>query len=199
MKSTLKIKITFIEELLGTSSNDPDIQREFIASKSPDAQTIEDEVAAVGVDAVVDKGKTVFPRENGKPFMYDYQVKGFFKDACSSLSRVKDTKSGKMKAYKKIIDGTIFVGPRKIIINLPDGGVIGSCQRPLRASGPQGERVALANSESIPAGSSITFDLTLLDDSIEDTVIEWLDYGILRGMGQWRNSGKGRFACEIVN
>ena len=36
-------------------------------------------------------------------------------------------------------------------------------------------------------------DLTLLDDSHEKAVREWLDYGILRGIGQWRNSGKGRF------
>ena len=35
--------------------------------------------------------------------------------------------------------------------------------------------------------------MILLDDSHEKAVREWLDYGILRGIGQWRNSGKGRF------
>ena len=29
-------------------------------------------------------------------------------------------------------------------------------------------------------------------------VKEWLSYGKLRGLGQWRNSGKGRFLCEIL-
>jgi hypothetical protein len=28
-------------------------------------------------------------------------------------------------------------------------------------------------------------------------VEEWLEYGELRGLGQWRNSGKGRFTAEV--
>lgn len=28
--------------------------------------------------------------------------------------------------------------------------------------------------------------------------IEWLDYGELRGIGQWRNSGKGRFKWHDI-
>lgn len=37
-------------------------------------------------------------------------------------------------------------------------------------------------------------------DAVEDaeTVREWLDYGALRGLFQWRNSGKGRFEWEEV-
>lgn len=31
-----------------------------------------------------------------------------------------------------------------------------------------------------------------------DAVREWLDYGMLRGLGQWRNSGKGRFTWEEI-
>lgn len=87
--------------------------------------------------------------------------------------------------------GLIFVQPRMIPIHV--NGEITDCQRPLRAQTAQGERVSLANSEEIPAGSSCEFDVTLLDDSHEKVVREWLDYGILRGIGQWRNSGKGRF------
>ena len=82
---------TLTEEMLGTASANPDIQREFIASKAPDAKTIEEEVAASSADAVVGKSMTVFPKENGKPFIYDYQLKGFLKDACGSLARVPTT------------------------------------------------------------------------------------------------------------
>lgn len=32
-----------------------------------------------------------------------------------------------------------------------------------------------------------------------ETVREWLDYGALRGLFQWRNSGKGRFEWEEVD
>ena len=193
---TLKIKITLLEELLGTASANPDVQREYIASKAADAATIEDEVAAIGVDAAVEKSMTIFPRDNGKPILYDYQIKGFFKDACGALWRVPGTVSNKTKAYKKIIDGVIFVHPRKIHFEL--AGPIGNCQRPLRAETAQGPRVALANSETIPAGSSFVAEITLLDEGLEKLMREWLDYGKLRGIGQWRNSGKGRFSWEEV-
>ena len=74
----IKVKITFLEPVLGTWPSNQNIAREFIASKSPDAATIEDEVAALGADAVADKGMTVFPRnEQGEPVLYDYQIKGF--------------------------------------------------------------------------------------------------------------------------
>lgn len=58
----IKVRITFIEAVLGTWPSNQNIAREFIASKSPDAATVEDEVAALGADAVADKGMTVFPR-----------------------------------------------------------------------------------------------------------------------------------------
>lgn len=192
----MKIRITFTEEILGTASANPDVQREYIASKSPDAKTIEEEVAAIGTDAAVEKSMTVFPRDEGKPFIYDYQIKGFFKDACSSLSRVPGTTSNATKAFKKVIDGTIFVFPRKIPFAVL--GEIGNCQRPLRAETAQGPRVALANSETIPAGSSIDVEIRMLDPKAEKLVREWLDYGALRGLGQWRNSGKGRFSWSEI-
>lgn len=203
----LKVKITFVESILGTWPNNPNIARDYIASYSPDASTIEDEVAAVGADAVADKGMTVFPRDSaGTPILYDYQIKGFFKDSCGMLSRIGGktetgkkkavNESGKLTAYKKVIDGLIFVQPRMIPIRV--NGEIGECQRPLRAQTAQGERVSLANSEEIPAGSTCEFEVLCMDDSHEKAVREWLDYGILRGIGQWRNSGKGRFRYEVV-
>lgn len=194
---TIKVRITFTEEVLGTASSDPAIHEEFIASKAPDAPSMEEEVAAVGVEAMVEKSKTIFPRDtDGNPIFWDYQIKGMFKDSCASLKRVGDTESAKIKAYKKEIDGLIFIGPRAIPINL--SGKLGSCQRPLRAQTAQGERVSLANSETIPAGSAIEFEVKMLLESHEKAVREWLDYGALRGMGQWRNSGKGRFAWEEI-
>lgn len=204
----LKVKITFLEPVLGTWPSNQNVARDFIASKSPDAATIEDEVAALGADAVADKGMTVFPRnENGEPVLYDYQIKGFFKDSCGMLARVGGktetgkkravNESGKISAYKKVIDGLIFPQPRMIPIKV--NGNIGDCQRPLRAQTAQGERVSLANSEEIPAGSTCEFEILLMDESLENAVLEWLDYGVLRGIGQWRNSGKGRFTFDIID
>lgn len=193
----IRVKLEFIEEILGTAPTNEDIYRDFIASKSADALKREEEVAAIGVEEVVEKGMTVFPRnENKKPIFWDYQIKGFFKDACGMLARVPGTASNKLKAFKKIIDGLIFVSPRQIEITTVEE--IGKCERPLRAQTAQGERIALAISESIKPGATIEFDITVLSDDHEKAVIEWLDYGILRGLGQWRNSGKGRFTYKII-
>lgn len=191
MKKTIEIE--FIEEVLGTASANPDIHGEYIASKAPDAPSREEEVAALGADEVERKAMTVFPREDGKPFVWDYQFKGLFKDACGLLRRADNSLSKKLKAYKKEIDGLVFVSPRKVMLELPEGGEIGECQRPLRASTAQGERVALAHSETVPEGTRCTIEVEVLRDDLWPYVEEWLDYGRLHGFGQWRNSGKGRF------
>lgn len=135
---------------------------------------------------------------DGVPFCWDYQIKGFFKDACSSLRRVPGTRSSKLTAFKKVIDGTVFVEQRKIPFKLPDGAQCGRCERPLRASSASGERVALAASETVPAGTVIEFSVLVMNPKDAETVREWLDYGHLRGLFQWRNSGKGRFEWEEV-
>lgn len=204
----LKCKITFLEELLGTSPANTEVYRDFIGSKAPDAAKLEDEVAALGAAAVADLGRTVFPKTpDGRPFLYDYQIKGFFKDACSMLARCagKDPDTGKkipvnesskLTAFKKVIDGTIFVEPRKIPLQFD--GQTGELQRPLRAQTAQGERVSLVCSETCPEGTTIEVTITCLNDKDEAAVREWLDYGRLRGIGQWRNSGKGRFTWEEI-
>ena len=192
---TMHVRLTFDEPLLGTSPANNEIYREFIGSKAPDAASVEDEVASLGADAVAEKGMTVFPRlEDGTPFLWDYQIKGFFKDACGVLRKVPGKRSSKIKAYKKEIDGLIFPQPRRIPLAL--SGPVRECQRPLRAQTAQGERVSLSMSEEVPEGSAVEFDVVCLDDGQADNVREWLDYGALRGIGQWRNSGKGRFTWE---
>ena len=199
----LRVRVTFIEECLGSASANPNVHEEYIASKAPDAKSTKEEVEALGVEEVFEKGMTIFPKdENGNPFFWDYQVKGFFKDTCGALSRCKGEEIAKqscgMKAYKKIIDGCIFVEPRRIAIDM-HGGEIGLCQRPLRGQTAQGERIALATSETIPAGSTIEFKVVCLSDAYEKAVIEWLEYGKFRFMGSWRNSGKGRGYYEILD
>lgn len=80
----MHVKLTFIEPVLGTWPSNQNIAREFIASKSPDAASIEDEVAAIGADAVADKGMTV-------------QSKGYEVNCCAVALRSTD-RQGKGKA-----------------------------------------------------------------------------------------------------
>ena len=192
----LNIRITLIEDVLGTSPANPEIHREFIASKAANAATIEEEVEAVGAAAVADKSMTIFPRKEGRPFIYDYQFKGFLKEACSLMARVPGSKSSKLKAYRKVILGTVHPGPRYLYPIAKESDTTGNCQRPLLGNTPQGPRVCLANSETISAGSSFDVNIRLLDDGAEDVVREWLDFGALVGLGQWRGSGKGRFTWQ---
>lgn len=196
----IRIKFYFFEEVLGTASFNKELHDEFIASKAPDALSREEEVEALGVGEVVEKGMTGFARDDhGNPIVWDYQFKGMLKDAVGVLRKVPGTKASKIKAYKKEIDGLIFPLPRKVVLSLPPKGVVGDCQRPLRAQTPQGERVALAHSETVPVGTTCEVTFRLLLDEHEDLIREVLDYGMLRGFGQWRNSGKGRFMYQELD
>lgn len=194
----IKVRLTFFEEVLGTASADPDIHAEFIASKAPDAKSREEEIASIGVEESIEKAMTIFHKnENGEPILYDYQIKGFFKNACKALNYIGG--DYKLTSYKTKIDNLVFINERKIPLQIPEGKSIGSCQRPLRGQTAQGERIALANSETCPKGTVIEFTIKILVDSLYKNVIEWLDYGELNGIGQWHNSGKGRFTYEIIN
>lgn len=202
----LDVRLTLTEEALGTSSSSKELHKEYIASKAHDAKSTEEEVAALGVDAVDEKGRTVFPRmavgdDADVPFVYDYQLKGFFKDAAKMLKKVSGSECSKVRAYKQAIDGLIFIDQRKIPWMADDGTpahVGPTCERPLRASTPMGERVAISSSETVPAGSHLDFGIVLLDKTLLPMVKECLAYGRLRGLCQWRNSGKGTFTWEAT-
>lgn len=199
-REEVKVRLTFTEECLGMTPADEAVYTKYIASQSPDAKTVAEELESLPVDEVVQKAKTVFPKtKEGQPFYWDYQIIGAFKDACGGLRRAKGTLSSELKAYKKIIDMLVFVEPRQILIDMHGGGELGSCERSLRTATPQGEQTALANSETVPAGSTMEFTIVLLDSKLKETVFEWLDYGTLHGLGQWRGSGKGRFKWEQID
>lgn len=203
---TMRVKLTFLEPVLGSSPNNEEIYTEFIGSKAKDAPSLAEEVEALGDDVVAEKGTTVFPRdEDGTPIFWNYQIEGFFKGTAGFLRTVPGTRSSKVKAYKKNIDGRIFVEGdisetnktgRKIRIK--DAFPMDLFQRPLRASTPQGERVSLACSERIPEGASCEFNITCLVDEDMEMVKEWLDFGKRNGLGQFRNSGHGRFVWEEI-
>ncbi len=194
------IRLYFAEEVLGSASADPNIHRTYIASKAADAASIEEEIDALGVDAVADGKMTVFPKlEDGTPFLWDYQMRGAIKGSMGFLRRDSGSYSSKIKAYKKAVDGDIMVYPRKIPFQF-DGGRMGVCERPLRAQTMQGDRVALASSETVPEGATCELTIRLNNpEAHEDVLFEALDFGMQNGIGQWRNSGKGRYDYELID
>jgi hypothetical protein len=54
---SMKIKITFTAPLLGTSPANPDVYRDFIASKSADAGKAEEELAGLSAAELEEKAK----------------------------------------------------------------------------------------------------------------------------------------------
>ena len=191
---TYRIKITFTESLLGTVPLNKEIYREYIAGDR-DPETLKQELSTLTVDEAMERGTTGFHRLEGSPAIYDYAIKGFFKDACGMMRRVADSESAKLQAFKKVIDGLVFVEPR--LIPLEVAGEVGILERPLRAQTAQGERVSLARSQFCPAGTTMEFTVKVLAGVSEKLLREWLDYGALRGLGQWRNASWGRFECMM--
>lgn len=195
----MKVKITTIENMLGSLPGDSEVYRNYIASKAPKPEEIlAEELAALNVDEEFSKACTIFAKDkDGNPILFDYVFKGFFKNACKALRESDEGKSKGLSAYKTKIDNLVFVGPRQVRINTDSPITI--CERPLRASTAQGERVALSASEEIQAGAVMEIEITTLNKQMMELVCEWLDYGVFNGLGQWHNSGKGRFIWQNIS
>lgn len=236
------IEVEYLREALGVSPSVKELYAEYIASKSPDAMTKAEEIEAIGEEAMFAKGTSIYHRTraawdpeqlrfralkpgatppgdqevvDGAPFVYDYQWRGFFKEAFSFMQRSSKNEGGNSNVkfnltnHKKIVDGEVFVHPRKICLNIPetsvdvDGitevesfnedGTLKTLQRSLRTSGPSGERVAIASSEMVPKGTSMKLTISVTDKRLWGAVESALNYGLYHGFSGWRNSGLGIF------
>jgi hypothetical protein len=198
----MKIEITLLEPMLGTLSGNPEIAKEFIQSKHPNGMQL-DELHAETPEAEITKTSTVFPRENGKVFIWDYQIRGFFKEAFGAIIDSEEFTQEQLKMvqltkylHKRTVDNQIFVNPRKIFAEFT--GETTWCERPLRCMTMQGERISVARSEELPAGTKFHCEIIIRKDSLADYITEALDYGQFKGLGQWRNSGRGRFEWKQI-
>ena len=154
----MKVRITLLEEALGSSPSNEDLLGTYIASKAPTEELEAQEIETIKAQNAEER-LTVFPKlPDGTPFIYDYQIKGMLKDSCKMLAKAGKAgyPGGKacaaIKAYKQAIDGLIFVEPRCIPYNL-HGLKMDYCERILRANTPMGERTSIAKGESVPEGA----------------------------------------------
>ena len=186
-----RLKITFIESVLGTQPQ-KDVAIEYITSKAIDPKTGElpaDELDTLPV--ALEKGTTSFHKLNGNPVYYDYMLKGFLKETGLVFNGLHNVKNLRSK-----IENFVYVTPRRITLNVP--GEMTYCERPLRAQTAQGPRVSLARSEELPAGTWFECVLEVFDGPVSEPLLrDLLSYGERRGLGQWRNSGHGRFVFEL--
>jgi len=209
-RDMLKVKVTLNTDMLGTAPKDKEVYAAFVASKTADNQELtasqkkeltETELADVQngeAEQAETRGWTGFLKDKEKGlWIPDYMIKGFLKTAietCQVNGAIR-----KIPAYKKWVDRMIHVRPRKIFLGKmePDG----INERPLRAQTPKGERVTLARSDYIAAGSEFSFEVMILKNTkgLTPEVIEAVfEYGEFVGLGQWRGSGGfGQFTAEV--
>lgn len=197
--ATLEITWTFKTPVLGTAPSNPNIYTDYIADTAIKEGAINGNRLQEELDSLPaneDRGSTVFRRDTeGRPCFIAYMLKGFFKDTCTAQRRFDVSLSKGIAAHKAKINDVLFVTPQFIPILNQDGSTptITMFERPLRADTPQGARVALASSEMIAAGTQLHFTIENFATKLisKDVIKEWLNYGAMRGLGQFRNGGYG--------
>lgn len=206
--------LTGTTSLLGSNPANPEIHAKFVASKAESLERAAKEEAMLpeedwlpgsyeleeAIRDVKEQGLTVFLRNNhGELVLGNHSVKGFFKGTLNTLKGQIG-----IAAVKSKVDNLLFISPTFIVITrdgVPVTEPDGWNERPLRAETMQGPRVALASSEEIDAPWKISFTVTLFENggTARSKPLTWeaveaaLDYGEWKGLGQWRNGGKGSF------
>jgi hypothetical protein len=205
------IRLRFIEPLLATMTGNPQVFEDYKRELAPDEVKANEEAAVIeALSQQIEKASTVFARDDKGLFLWDYNIKGMLKENIGILCELGQAGSLTRWTYKKAVDNTVFVAPRRLYL-MRNGAVLikpdGDVQRPLRADTLQGERVALARSEMCEAGTTVSFELTIfLSENAkskyasinEELIGAALDYGRVKGIGQWRNASWGRFEWEQI-
>jgi hypothetical protein len=192
---TYQLKVVFEQPILGSQPS-RDVASVYLAQRNGFSLP-EDEIETLP-DAL-DKGTTVFHKDGqGRPVLWDYQLKGMLKAA----AQVLNGKDG-VRALKSKVNNLVFISPRVLTLQPPETGqdireLMDYLERPLRAETAQGPRVALARSEMLPEGVWFRCGLTIYPGDVSEAVLtDLLDYGFYSGLGQWRNGGWGRFRYEL--
>lgn len=199
-----KFRLTGTDSLLGSSPSSKEIFSTFLVDKTK--TTAERNAAREDVDNIIEndeKGTTIFYRDkNGGLILKGYHIKGFLKEAAKAL---KDQVN--LKSYLSKVDTYVFVMEKNIPI-MRDGEQImkpdGYLERPLRCETAQGPRVALSKSEEILDPWYVDVTIRVVENAgtaksapIDMDMIEgFLDYGVMKGLLQWRNAGHGSFEWE---
>lgn len=188
-----KVELVFTEPLLGTVPEDPDVYKNYI---EPPAEVEEEELGTLP-EPVETATITSFHHDADGPFLYDYVIRGFMKEVCGSLRRDPDSLSSRIRAYKKIINGLVFVFPRRIHLKRPSTSEMEILSRPLRAETARGPRVALSHSRVAEIGTTIEFEIHVMAQVSEKLLREWFGYAAYQGFGQWRTGSWGRAVYQM--
>lgn len=214
------------EFIVNRRPNNPNMVEEIALHKAAmDKQIAEREAAiaekiakakADGVEIekeLEDKPVTVFARNAKQELVIrDYYVRGFMKASLRAFIELGIAPTG-LNAwnFKGAVDQFLQVGPVHIPLLQANGEVISEAAgynvRSQRVTTMQGDRVCLACSEELPAGTMAEFDIKWFKSSSgkakqaiwEKALVGYLlDFGQVVGLGQWRSGGYGRFTWSEV-
>lgn len=199
-----KYRLTGITKLLGSQPANPAVRTAYVASKAPNQDKADDETDHLPED-LDSLNLSVFLRNKGSLCISDYVIKGFLKEA----GKVMKGQIGIAQPASKV-DNFVLIEP--MYLTLWRGGeeidvADGDFERPLRAQTMQGERVTVVASEYVLPPWQVEFEITLLENektarsvALDFEAIEsMLDYGQIKGLGQWRNGQNGRFTWERID
>lgn len=205
--TTYKVKLELLEPMLGTTPALKSIWQNHIATKQAKSlkkqgkteEEIQTELAELlegvpGDEEMLEAGLTTFLKDETGYYVTDYFVEGFLKSAALVMREW-----GNLKQLRSKVRQDLQVTPRRIYVAKPDAQ-LEIIERPLRAKTAQGERVSIARSHAIPAGTILDFQIRSWKGTITKTCLaEILEYGQKEGLGQWRGGGYGRFAVVELN
>lgn len=126
----LPVGIRLFERLIGSTSANPNLHAEHVQQKFADAAKKTEELACIRpqtpdhptqeeVADAVERTSTVFFSDKRGLFLFDYQIRGFIKEATLALIELRDCAVSKY-AYKKVCDSFIFVLPRRCYLFRPN-------------------------------------------------------------------------------
>ena len=208
--SEYHLKIVLTEPMLATSPANPEVYKEFIASRKKsetDAELPKDEIETLPAEKQELTGWSVFHRDDAGLFIFDYHIRGFLKEAATSVigkDKEKENEAGVkgVSAVKSKIDRWLFVTPRRIYLHHAGNGAILSkpdepLERPIRAMTMQGPRTSLKRSDTVAAGTWLEANILVLplgERELNSKLIhQCLAYGQFMGLGEWRTGSYGRF------
>lgn len=196
-------RLTGLTRILGAQAANPKVRSEYIASKAASLAKGQEETEMLP-ENLEEKGLTVFLRDDGVLCLSDYVIKGFLKEALTALKGQIGVANPASK-----VDNYVLVLPAYLRFNRGGRHVSEPSEvfeRPLRAMTMQGPRVSVTASEAIAPGWELTFTIRLVENQPTpkskaltfEVIEEALDYGDIKGLGQWRNGQNGRFIWERV-
>ena len=208
---TAKFKLTFTEPLLGSQPLNRELLEAYIASKAPTTEATLEEVDNTPQEEKVENKSTGFASDGNSLLMWDYQLRGMFKETMKVMIELGETVNPSLNVWNihGAVDNFLFVNPRRIYLRNADGSNITKAhdflQRSIRVKTAQGDRVAIARSEKVDPGSWLEFEVRLMVSDKKNKKAEKVSkiepedlkncllYGSQRGFGQWRSGGYGRY------